>query len=488
MEAYFQLENFYKEIGILNSISALAQWDNDVYMPKGGLNTRTEQMIFLSQQIHQRIINPKIIELAENCKNLDLWQQRNVELIKKSYLINKALDQNLIQEITKSCLECEANWREARKSNNFKLFSVYFKKQLKLIQEKSQILAEILSLSQYDALLDCYDPGRRSSEIDQIFSQLKNFLPSFIQSVIDKQKSKPKSKNFSLPIDEQKKLGLKFIEALGFDLNRGRLDISTHPFSTGFSPDDVRITARYEQDNPLSGIFAILHEAGHGIYEQNLPIKYQFQPVGKASSMTIHESQSLFVERHIGVNKNFFIWFAENIEGASCSGHIVDELYNQATLIGSSMIRVDADEVTYPAHIILRYELEKSLLTNQISVEEMPEAWEEISLKLLGKKPASISEGVLQDIHWAWGAIGYFPTYTLGAIFSSQLDLEIRKNLDMDHLIRTANFKSLSAWLKKNIHSFGSLYDANGLISNSVNNILDVNIFINYLKNKYLEQ
>ena len=487
--AYDNLNAIFREIGVLQSISSLAQWDNDVTMPKSSSPLKQEQMIFLSGQIYQRINNPEIADLIAASENLNDWQKANLEIIKRKYLRNKAVDQNLVERTTKAALECELNWRDARKNNDFKLFAKHFSPLLKLIQETSAREAEVLNLSPYNALLDNYDLGRKSEEIDLIFADLEGFLPSFISEAKEKQKTKKIIPfNINFPIENQKNLGLACIKALGFDLDKGRLDISTHPFSCGFSPDDVRITTRYEENNFLSGLFGILHETGHGIYEQNLPRNYPFQPVSSACGMTIHESQSLFAERHLGITKEFFHWLEPLAikEFGYNPALTADNLYNISTQVGGSLIRVDADEVTYPAHIIMRYKLEKALLSGELKIEDLPAAWDELSLKLLDEKPKNLQEGCLQDIHWAWGALGYFPTYTLGAMFAAQIDNYLRKNMDVSSLIKAGNFKPIIEWLNNNIHAYGSKYNASELIVKSTGSSLDLNIFKQYLSNKYL--
>lgn len=489
-DSYKDLSSIFKEIGILQSISALSQWDNDVFMPKKSFGIKQDQMVFLSAQIYQRLNNPKIEELIESCSNLDELQQANLAIIKKKYLRNKAVDQELVEKITKSALECELNWRDARKNSNFKLFALHFKPLLKLVQEMSAREAEALNLSPYNALLDSYDPGRTFEEIDVIFAEIEKFLPSLISQVREKQQSHNLIHfNSSFPVNNQENIGLMCMRAFNFDLDRGRLDISTHPFSVGLSPEDVRLTTRYEENNFLSGLFGVLHETGHGIYEQNLPLEDKYQPVAKACGMTIHESQSLFVERHIGITKNFFHWLEPILEKEFGSNEELKakNLYKLVTKMDTSLIRVDADEVTYPAHILMRYKLEKALLSNDLQIDDLPQAWDEMSFKLFGSKPKNLAQGCLQDIHWAWGAIGYFPTYTLGAIFASQIDKHLRKNLDMDSLILKANYTPITDWLKDNIHNKGSKHSANDLIKKSVGSKLDVNVFKEYLIDKYLK-
>ncbi|MEK6734542.1 MAG: carboxypeptidase M32, partial [Pseudomonadota bacterium] len=312
INAYQNLEEIFKEIGILKSITSLAQWDNDCYMPLDGSFLRQEQMVFLTSQIHQRITNPKIQDLILSAEEEELngWEQANLRNIKREYIHNNAIDEDLAKQLTKARLVCEINWREARENNDYNNFKKYFKPLLNLIQEVSIRKAEILKLSPYDVLLDVHDEGRKSKEVDIIFADLEKFLLDFTNKIESKNE---KNKPFPLAIEKQKQLGLACMQNLSFDLKRGRLDTSTHPFSIGFSTKDVRITARYKQENLLSSLSDILHETGHGIYEQNLPQSFDLQPVGNACGMSIHESQSLFIERHIGLSKEFFIWLKSHL-------------------------------------------------------------------------------------------------------------------------------------------------------------------------------
>jgi carboxypeptidase Taq len=486
-----RLNEYFKEIGILQSIQSLLRWDNDVMMPKGGATLRSEQLMYLSTKTYRCLNDPKLAELIfeTESESLNEWEQANVALIKHQYLQNKAVDEALVKATTKASLACELNWRDAKINNDFKLFASPFKELLKLTKETAIRTGELFNLSPYDALLDSYDRGRSSIQIDSIFTNLESFLPNFIAEVKEKQKSQniiPLSGDFSP--EKQKELGLICMHALGFDLNRGRLDISAHPFSTGLSNDDVRITTRYDSKNFLSGLYGILHETGHALYEQNLPKSHPYQPVSRACGMTIHESQSLFVENQIGQTREFFEFIAPHITKlfGNHPSLNAENLYNIVSKITPSLIRVDADEVTYPAHVIIRYKLEKALLSGDLSVDELPLAWDAEMYKYLEIKPKNHSEGCLQDIHWACGAIGYFPTYTLGAMFAAQINHTLLESINKNELISAGNFKPIISWLEANVHSKGSKYSSNELITKASGSELDSNIFKQYLINKYL--
>ena len=303
MSAYSKLEDHFKKIGTLKSIQSLVSWDNNVMLPKEGAKLCAMQMTYLSGEIYKHLSDHELSDLiAESETNaLSAAQKINLQHIKYQYLCNKAVDEKLVKAKTNAALTCELNWREARKNNDFKLFSQHFKPLLELTQEEANRKGELLNLSPYDAMLDGYDRGRKSEEIDVIFTELEQFLPDFIANIQKKQRSIniiPLAGKFSQ--EKQKQLGIFCMKTLGFDFNRGRLDVSTHPFSTGISPDDVRITTRYDESNFISGLYGILHETGHALYEQNLPREHALQPVSEHCGMTIHESQSLFLENQIG--------------------------------------------------------------------------------------------------------------------------------------------------------------------------------------------
>ncbi len=491
MKAYSKLEEIFKRIGTLNSIQALVSWDNNVMLPKGATSSCAMQMTYLSGESYKLLNDPSLENLIEDAseENLNDWQKANLSHIKYQYLCNKVVDEKFVKEKTNLSLTSEFNWREARKNNNFKLFAQHVKPLLKLVQEEASRRGELFNLSPYDALLDGYDKGRKSEEIDVIFADLENFLPEFISQAQEKQKTRkitPLNGNFSE--EKQKELGLFCMKALGFDLNRGRLDVSVHPFSTGISPNDVRITTRYDKKSFISGLYGVLHETGHALYEQNLPQDYILQPVSGHCGMTIHESQSLFVENHIGNSKEFFEWIMPEIidKFGKHPSLTAENLYNITNKVSPSFIRVDADEVTYPAHVIMRYKLEKALLSGDLPIEELPEAWEEEIYRLLKIKPKNFTEGCLQDIHWAWGAIGYFPTYTLGAMFASQLGATMNKSINNADLVRKGDLKPIINWLKEKIHIHGSRYSSNELVINSTGEPINSDVFKTYLKKKYL--
>ncbi|MEI6730367.1 MAG: carboxypeptidase M32, partial [Pseudomonadota bacterium] len=387
--------------------------------------------------------------------------------------------------------ESELFWRSARKENDFKGFAPYQKRVLQLVRESAQAKSAALGLSPYDALIDQYDPGTKSDFIDGIFNDLAEFLPEFTGQVIERQKSQtpPLQINDNVSKAAQKELGIEFMQKLGFDFSQGRLDESTHPFCGGVI-GDVRITTRYDEKDFLSGFFGVMHETGHALYEMHLPKERRMQPVGQARGMAFHESQSLFTEMQLCIRKEFLQYAApymrKTLNKSGEEWH-EDNIYKLMTQVTPSFIRVDADEVTYPAHIILRYRLERQLIEGTLEVEDLPDAWNEQMRLLLGIVPDNYANGCMQDIHWTDGSFGYFPSYTLGAMIAAQLFNSIEKAIpDINSVIRNGEFRQIYSWLHQNVHCLGSKYSSQDLLLKASGENLNINYYKNHLKTRYL--
>jgi len=340
--------------------------------------------------------------------------------------ISDDLQKRYISAATKS----ELVWREARKDNDFYKLKPYLEEVLRCVQELSEAKASLLSCTKYDALLDEYDPARKTEDLKQIFASLKTVLPDLIKQVVDKQKAETVLPISEVPIKQQKLIGRKIMEIMGFDFTCGRLDDSTHPFCGG-AAFDVRITNRYKDSDFISGIMGIIHETGHALYEQNLPANYKNQPVGKAKGMAIHESQSLLMEMQVGRSKEFCEFLSKllnNEFGFKGQEYSADNLYKLNTRVKPSLIRVDADELTYPMHVMLRFEIEELLINKELTLDDIPDFWNKKMQEYLGVVPNTNSEGCLQDIHWPSGWFGYFPAYTNGAIIASMLMKTVRES------------------------------------------------------------
>ncbi|MCI5049391.1 MAG: carboxypeptidase M32 [Rickettsiales bacterium] len=490
--SYAALEKHFTQISALEGASSMLGWDTETMMPEGAMPVRAEQCAALAEVIHERTTDTRIsgwLDEAKSEQNLSTWQQANVREIEREYLHANALPADLVGAFSKATLECEHVWRDARPKNDFEAFLPSFEKVIKLVQEIATIKSELLNLSAYDALLDGYDPGMRSEHIDGYFADLKDFLPNFLDNVLSNQPDNTSAISHSVPVDLQEKLGRDMMKALGFDFKRGRIDVSAHPFCGGV-PGDVRLTTRYSEDQFTESLYGVLHETGHALYEMGLPEEWLFQPVGRARGMSLHESQSLLVEMQLCRSKDFLVFALPKMK--SCFGDIakdwqLGELYQSLSRVERSLIRVNADEVTYPLHVMLRYDLEKALLSGDLKPADLPSAWDEKMQELVGITPDCVGNGCMQDVHWPGGAIGYFPTYTIGAMIAAQIFDAARQAIpDFTHAIHTGDFEPLFSWLKENVHGKASLYGTQELLKEATGQPLNTAIYKAHLKQRYI--
>lgn len=495
MTPYLDLEAIFRRWNALGNAASMLQWDNATMMPAHSGDPRGEQLVALAEVSHETITHPKLGELFAKAESqaalLDDWQQANLREMKRLWQHETAVPAPLVSAITKACHESELFWRTARKENNFKDFAPYMENVLALVRESAQAKAAALHLTPYNALLDQYDPGLRSDTLDPIFEDMAVFLPDFISAVRERQASEspPIDITETIPVAMQKALGLTFMQKLGFDFTRGRLDESAHPFCGGV-PGDIRLTARYDEKDFLSGFFAVMHETGHALYEMGLPEPWRTQPVGAARGMAMHESQSLLMEMQLGISRDFLEYAVPVMResfGISGPGWTPENMHKLMTRVRPSLIRVDADEVTYPAHVILRYRLERQMIDGTLAVRDIPEAWNAQMQLLLGITPDSDANGCMQDIHWPDGTFGYFPTYTLGAMTAAQLFHAARQSLP--HLsahIRKGDFAPLQSWLRTQIHSQASKLTSAQLLTQATGSPLDTGFYKKHLRERYL--
>jgi len=499
MSAYTQLERRFCRLANIEGATAILDWDWAVIMPKGGAEARSDQLSELSLIKHEILTDSKLSDLlceAEEEKGeLDDWQIANLREMRHSWSHANAMQPDLVVALNKATSKCEMLWREARETNDFKSFSSGFKPLLDLVREKAKAKSQVLEISFYDVLVDEYDPGFTTNEIDKYFSDLQSFLPSLLHKIMDVQDNQkaPVKPNGPFNLVKQKELSGKLMERIGFDFYCGRLDESHHPFCGGV-PGDVRITTKYDKDDFTSSMMAVLHETGHALYESGLPKSWRYQPVGKAPSMSLHESQSLLLEMQVCRSQEFFSFVSPIIKSVflnsdSKASRIFDQtnLYRLATRVAPGPIRIYADEVTYPLHIMLRYHLEKAMIEGRLEVNDLPDAWEQWMKNLLGVIPKNHGEGCLQDIHWATGDIGYFPSYTLGALIAAQFFEKAERVIKKNKAdISSGNFRPLVSWLLKSIHSQGSRYSTQDLVKRVTGCPLDTRAFEVHLKTRYL--
>lgn len=495
MKTYKALEKQFRRISAVNGAMAMLGWDQATMMPEGSAGVRAEQLSTLGVVRHEWITDPKLgdqlNEAAAESKKLDDWQRANLREMQRQWRHATALTPKLVEARTRATLACEMTWRKARRDNDFKSFAKAFKPVLELTREVAAAKSAAFGLGTYDALLDEYEPGGRSASIDKLFADLAGFLPDFIDRALVKQGKRPEPLPLQGPFATatQREVGLKFMKVLGFEFQRGRLDVSAHPFSGGV-PDDVRITTRYAEDDFTKALMGILHETGHALYELGLPKTWRDQPVGEARGMVLHESQSLLIEMQVCRGAEF-LNFAAPLLRKAFNGN--GEAWSEANLqriyarVKPDLIRVDADEVTYPAHVMLRYRLEQAMLNDDLPINDLPGAWNDGMQTLLGVDVPDDRNGCMQDIHWPSGAIGYFPTYTLGAMSAAQL-FAAAKTQDASILpaISKGNFKPLLKWLRANVHGKGSLLTTDELLREATGKPLTTAAFKAHLKARYL--
>jgi len=493
--AYADLETRYRRIALLGETAAVLHWDTAAIMPDGAAAARAEQLAEMKAVVHGLRTAPEIGGLIGDAEaasdQLDDWQRANLHQMSRQWVKATAVPEDLVVALSRACSACETAWRKARPEADFKAVQPLLQAVLDRTREVGQAKAEALGLSLYDALLDDYEPGGRSADIDKVFDDLRDFLPDFLDQALAAQAARPATvrPEGPFPVDIQKALGETFMTALGFDFNHGRLDVSLHPFCGG-TPDDIRITTRYDEADFTSSLMGVLHETGHAMYERGLPADWRRQPVGNALGMSIHESQSLLIEMQVCRSRPFIDWAAP-IMRAAFSGNgpawDADNLYRLYTKVKPDFIRVDADEVTYPAHVVLRYGLERAMLDGDLSLADLPAAWNDGMKELLGIVPPSDREGCLQDVHWYDGAWGYFPTYTLGAMSAAQLYAAARDaEPSIETGIGTGNFEPLMTWLRTNVHGKGRLLSSPDLMTGATGRPLAAEVFEAHLKSRYL--
>jgi carboxypeptidase Taq len=495
MTAYSELESRFKRVHLIHESEGLLHWDLETNMPSGGAEARTEQLAALSVLAHELQTDPAIGELlarAESEPGLDAWQSANLRLMTRAWRHSSCLPPDLVDAMSRAVSECEVRWRKARPANDFKGLLPYLQRVLDLTREVAAIKAQVFQLPPYDALLDQGEPGTRSAEITALFDSLSAFLPDFIAAVIDKQARAPRIQPLAgpFPADKQKALAHRLMEAVGFDFAHGRLDTSAHPFCGGV-PDDIRLTTRWNEADLLPGLMGVLHETGHAMYERGLPKAWRRQYVGGALSTSMHESQSLLIEMQACRSRDFISWLAP-LAAASFGGSgpawSVDNLYRIYTRVERSLIRVDADEVTYPAHVILRFRLETAMIAGDLKLADLPGAWADGMKQLVGIVPPDDRDGCLQDVHWPGGAWGYFASYTLGAMTAAQFfDAARRAVPEIPAALALGDFAPLMGWLRENVHSKGSVLPARELVIAATGKPLDPEIYKRHLVTRYLE-
>ncbi|HEY2684309.1 MAG TPA: carboxypeptidase M32 [Steroidobacteraceae bacterium] len=492
---YEQLEQEFRRLHAFRGALSLLRWDAAVMMPRGSADVRGEQLAALETEHHALLTTPKVARLLERAEagssQLEDWSLANLHEMRRQRDHAIATPPSLISRLAKATARAEVYWVEAKKANDFKLFAPHLEEVVHLVRDKATLLGQARGLAPYDALVDGFTPGISTADIDTIFKALSRKLPGLINDAIELQ-----SKNPPLPISgkfgvaRQRSLAVDVLKALGFPFDRGRLDESEHPFTEGV-PGDIRVTTRFDPIDPFSGLLGAVHETGHAMYDLGLPAKWRDQPVGRDRGLALEESQSLLFEMNLCRSRPFVKYLKPLLDKyLQATGPEWEEgnLYRTLIRVRRSLIRMDADELTYPVHIMLRYELEKKMLEGTLRVADLPEAWNEHLEQRLSVRPANDSEGCLQDIHWAVGHFGYFPSYALGAVIAGQLLEAMRQARPaLDEEIAAGQFGGVMEWLRDNVHGVGARLPIQELIKQATDKPLTAAAYLRYLESKYLE-
>jgi len=497
---YKKLMDLTREVIVLGSAVSIIYWDMETMMPPKGVNLRSQQLGVLRQMMHRLITKPEIGNLLSNIENhpdfesINELQKRNTYLVRKNYDEQTKLPEKLVADMAKQEAIGVNVWKKAKAAKNFSLFKPELEKILKLKRQAAEILREVKGTkTPYDALIDIYEPKMAADSISTIFIGLRDGLVEILQKCQNApNQPNPEVLKRKVSIMDQQKISKEIAAFIGYDIESkeagGRIDQVEHPFTTGYY-DDVRITTHYYEKEMASSLFSVLHEGGHAIYDQNLKQEWMFQPVGSSASLGFHESQSRFVENIIGRSREFWTYFypkLNELTGNVFSNLSLDNFVRAINHVRPSKIRVEADEVTYCLHIIIRFEIEQELIPNRIMVKDLPEIWNQKYKDYLGVNIENDSEGVLQDIHWSGGDFGYFPTYALGNIISGQLLDTVQKSIsDWKDQISRGNFQNVKKWLVENVHQQGDLYDPPVLIKRITGEKMNSKPYLEYLDKKY---
>ena len=481
--SYEQLERRFARIADLNAAARTVRWYSLTYGPPGGEASRGHQLATLGGLAHELLVAPEAAEALATALTEEPWQAANLREMRRLHTGAIAMPAELVEAKARAVSKAQAVWHEARPEGDFAAFLPALREVVERAREEAQIKGEARGLAPYDALLDIYDPGRRNDEVAAMFGELETVLPG----VIDRVRGGPKPPGPEGARDGLERIARRMMAMLGLEEQHVRLDVSAHPFSTG-EQDDVRITTRYSGP-PGEALMGVLHESGHALYTRGLPADWRRQPVGRNRGMTAHESQSLSIEMQACRSEAFAVHYAQLLKeefGADGAWEPA-RLHSVLTHVEPELIRVEADEVSYPLHIAVRHRCETALISGELDPADLPHAFDDAVQSLLGVRPPGPREGCMQDIHWASGSFGYFPTYTLGALMAAQFAEAMRAALPgLDREIERGNFKPLVGWLRENVHSRGC-FDASsdGLVEQATGRSLDTGAFIRHIGERY---
>jgi len=491
---YQKLCEAMHEATLLERIQHLLEWDEQTKMPKAGGAYRSDQIAYMAGLVHQKQTSPKIGEWLDALKDSPLTDDpksdtgANIRHLRRDYDKKTRMPQSLVEQLARACTLGQQVWVEARSANDFKQFQPHLEEIIRLKREEAAALG--YEETPYDPLLDDYEPGASTAHVARVLGELRDALVPLVQAIAEsKQRPDVSLLGRSYSTDAQKSFGIAAAQQIGFQFDAGRLDVTAHPFCTGLGPGDVRLTTRYDEHAFSDAFFGILHEAGHGLYDQGLPREHYGLPIGEDISLGIHESQSRMWENQVGRSHAFWEHFFPQAQAAfpaALKGVELEAFYGAINTVRPSLIRVEADEVTYNLHILIRFELEQALIEDRLQVANLPGAWNEKYERALGITPPDDASGVLQDVHWSAGLFGYFPTYALGNLYAAQFFRQATKDLsDLETCFQQGDFSALLAWLRENIHRHGRRYSPAELVERITGSPLQHEPLIDQLSTKY---
>jgi carboxypeptidase Taq len=492
--AYAELRTRLREIATLASASATLSWDQETMMPPRAGPLRAEQLALLAGLVHERATDPGLGELIERCEGdaalqADEAARASLREIRRDWERATRLPGALVREITETGSLAMEAWKEARAASDFAAFAPWLRKTVELARGKAEHLRVDSGAELYDALLDPFEPGMTAARLESVFAALRTGLAPLIRAAAEAEQPDDAPARVTTPVERQQAFNRGIAAAIGFDFDAGRLDSSAHPFCEGAGPGDTRLTTRYRPDGWMDALSSTLHEAGHGLYEQGLPKGERWgEPLAESASLGMHESQSRMWENMVGRSEPFWRWALPRARaelGPALDGFGAENLFRAVNAVRPHLIRVESDEATYNLHIMLRFDLERALLRGDLAVGDLPGAWNERVRSDLGLQVPDDARGALQDVHWSMGAIGYFPTYTLGNLYAAQLWEAIRRDLpELDAQTERGEFAPLLEWLRREVHAHGRRFPAEELCRRAAGGELRPEPLLRYLEEK----
>ena len=489
-ELYSEYGGILQKAADINNAAAVLGWDQETYMPPKSAERRGEQLATLASMAHELLTSDKLGELLTQLPSvatLTDTEQANVRLSRRDMDKNKKLTSSFVESMSRQSSECFNAWIEARKKNDYSIYEPSLAKMIALKREQAALYG--YESHPYDALLDDYEQGATVAMLDKVFEKIREQLPPILANIRAAQQVSNECFHQYFPKQAQWDFSVEVLKKMGYDFEAGRQDFAEHPFTTSFSNTDVRITTRVDEHNYASLLWSSIHEGGHALYEQGLPSEQYGLPLGAAASLGIHESQSRLWENCVGCGMEFWqhfypalrSYFPEQLRDTS-----LDTFFKAMNRVEPSLIRTEADEITYHFHVMIRYEIEKGLMEDTLKPADLPGAWNNLYEKYLGVKPPDDVKGILQDVHWSHGSFGYFPTYSLGSFYAAQFFARAGKDMpDLHEQIAAGNFENLLGWLRQKVHVHGRRYTSEELCQLATGEKLDTAYFMSYIQDKY---